>query len=272
MALPRGVYKAYTKDMQEYYRVSITYKNKHISLGSYTELSKAATAYQEADALLHSTCDISAIDTSTCHAAYEKSSLLSFEKWIILNNFKDSGIYIKTPIYLCSKHFIYFISPTRHLLFDVDDLFYYSNHKIMARDGYLFVNDHGMQTSILFRYGIRNHAVCGRDYIFCNGDICDYRYTNLQIINKYTGVQSFFKNGLLLFKVKIHVHGDYVVGTYKTEKEAAIAYNKAVNLLHSKGMGKNYITNYIEDISSIEYAAIYNAVKISHRLRNIICE
>ena len=85
----------------------------------------------------------------------------------------------------------------------------------------------------------------------------------------YTGVQQIIKNGLTAYKVRIHINGDFVVGVYPTEKEAAIAYNKAVDLLHAKGLGKNYTTNYLEDTSSIEYASIYNSVKISNRLRNL---
>ena len=139
----------------------------------------------------------------------------------------------------------------------------------MTRSGYLFVNDYGMQTTILSRYGIKNHSVCNRDYTFANGDNNDYRYGNINVINKYFGVQRIFKNGRKLYKVKIHINGDYVIGTYLIEKEAAVAYNKAADLLKSKGITINFPSNYIEDISSIEYATIYNTLKISKRIRNL---
>lgn len=176
-------------------------------------------------------------------------------------------MYIKTPIYLQKKYFEYYLSKDMVLKFDVDDLFYYSNHAIMTRDGYMFVADYGMQVNILSRYGIRNHAVEGRDYDFANGDRLDYRYGNVVVINKYYGVNRIEKNGRYLYKVKIHVVGDFVVGVYSTENEAAIAYNKAAKLLNEAGVKKTYPENYIEDISAIEYASIYNKVKISSALR-----
>lgn len=267
--MPTGVSRAFKKDKTEYFRVSITFKNKHISLGSFYDVNSASIAYKVADEILHDTKN-NTIDTAKYTTTYNADKCnLAFEKWAILVNFRDSGIYFKTPIYLCHKYFIYFLEPHHHLIFDVDDLFYYSNHKIMTRNGYLFVNDYGMQTNILSRYGIKNHSVCNRDYTFANGDTNDYRYGNIIVINKYFGVQAILKNGRKMYKVKIHINGDYVVGTYTTEKEAAIAYNKSIDLLKSKGINKNYSSNYIEDINSIEYASIYNSVKLSKRLRNL---
>ena len=89
-----------------------------------------------------------------------------FWKWVILINFRDNGIYFGTPIYARTKFFYYYLSPTYVLKFDIDDLFYYSSRKIMKRNGHLFVADYGMQVNILNRYGIRNFAVPGKDYIF----------------------------------------------------------------------------------------------------------
>ena len=269
MDMPEGVYRALKKDKTEYFRVSITFKNKHISLGSFYDVKSASLAYKYANKILYSTKN-DTIDTVKYTTTYNPiNCVLSFEKWIILVNFRDTGIYFKTPIYLCHKYFIYFLEQYNYLIFDVDDLFYYSNHKIMARNGYLFVNDYGMQTTILSRYGIKSHSVYNRDYTFANGDNKDYRYGNINVINKYFGVQQFLKNGRKMYKVKIHINGDYVIGTYTTEKEAAIAYNKAADLLKSKNIHKNFPSNYIEDISSIEYASIYNSVKISKRIRSL---
>lgn len=178
-------------------------------------------------------------------------------------------MYFKTPIYIFKKFFLYFLTSERALRFDVDDLFYYSTHKIMSRDGYLFVNDYGSQTSILSHYGIRSHAVCGRDYIFVNGDHNDFRYGNIHIINHYHGVQEIQRNGRTLYKAVIHIRGNFVAGIYSSEHEAAIAYNKAVELLASKGIIRNYPSNYIEDITPIEYARIYNSVRLSKKLRSL---
>ena len=47
MSLP-GAFKAQKKDGTIYYRSSITYKNKHISLGSFKTEEEASGAYIEA--------------------------------------------------------------------------------------------------------------------------------------------------------------------------------------------------------------------------------
>ena len=47
-----GVYIAYKKNGTAYYRASITYRSKHISLGSFDTEENAHLAYQEAARLL----------------------------------------------------------------------------------------------------------------------------------------------------------------------------------------------------------------------------
>ena len=94
------------------------------------------------------------------------------------------------PIYLKNKYFLYYLSPSLCLKFDIDDLFYYSSKKIMCRGGRLFVNDYGMQCSILNRYGIKNYAVCGKDYHFINGDATDFRYENIEILTTHLWKES----------------------------------------------------------------------------------
>lgn len=259
MQLPKGVFVATKKDGSTYYRVSITYRTKHISLGSFDNLTDATTCFQSARTLLDGTLGIE---------NFTPDSMLSFDKWVILVNFRDNKMYFKTPIYLFKKYFIYYLSKECPLKFDVDDLFYYSNHTIMTRNGYYFVADYGMQVNILSRYGIRNHAVAGRDYIFVNGDSHDYTYGNIQIINHFFGVERKEKHGRITYRAKIHIKGDYIIGYYDTEEMAAIAYNKAANILKSKGFHKNFPENYIENISAIEYAKIYNQVRISNKIRD----
>lgn len=48
-----GVYKTTKKDGSVYYRVSITYKNKHISIGSYDDEFLASAAYAIANDVLY---------------------------------------------------------------------------------------------------------------------------------------------------------------------------------------------------------------------------
>ena len=85
-----GVYIAYKKDKTLYYRSSITYKNKHISLGSFAEELTAHNAYLEATNILS--------DNTINIEQYNKKKLLSFDKWVSLINFRDNGIYFKNPI------------------------------------------------------------------------------------------------------------------------------------------------------------------------------
>ena len=256
----QGVFKARKKSGEEYFRASITYQNKHVSLGSFLDENAAAEAYCEAKAALYGKQEI---------AEYKETMKLDFKKWVSLINFRDHDMYIKTPIYLQKKYFEYYLSPERALKFDVDDLFYYSHHTIMERAGYMFVADYGMQVNILSRYGIKNFAVEGRDFCFANGDSTDYRYGNVVVINKYHGVMRFEKDGRIYYRARIHIVGDYVVGIYQTEIEAAIAYNKAADLVKRAGIEKEFPQNYIEEISAIEYARIYNRIPVSKKIREL---
>lgn len=254
-----GVFKAVKKNGEIYYRSSITYNNKHISLGSYSLESEANQAYLTAAEILNGSQTIE---------DYETLPALPFDKWVILINVRDNGIYFKNPIYLKKRYFIYYINKKILLKFDIDDLFYYAHHKIMKRGGHLFVSDYGMQVTILSRYGIKNYAVADRDYRFSNGDSTDYRYGNVEIINRYHGVTKSTKNGIPVYTAKIHINGDYIIGRYSTEIEAAIAYNKAARLVQEKGITKDFPENYINEIDEIEYARIYHGIRVSKRLRN----
>lgn len=258
MPLLPGVFSASKKDGTQYFRASITYRNKHVSLGSFSTELDAHEAYKEASNIIND-------PTIQIDHYNQKHHLLAFPKWVTLINFRDHGMYFKTPIYLKEKYFLYYLSHNQILKFDVDDLFYYSTHTIMQRGGYLFVADYGMQVNIASRYGIKNFAVKGRDYLFKNGDDTDYRYGNIEIINRYYGV-SRISHGFL-YEAKIHLNGDYIIGRYKSEIEAAVAYNKAVLLLRDKKITKNFQLNYIEGLDEISYASLLHKVRISNKLR-----
>lgn len=257
----KGVYPARKKDGTLYFRASLTYRHKHISLGSFADARTAHHAYLEGQSLLADS-DISLLQ-------YGKSSLLSYEKWVCLLNFRDNGIYFGTPIYMGKRLFYYHLTPSQILKFDLDDLFYFSSHKIMCRGNHYFVADYGMQINLASRYGIKNYAVEGRDFRFLNGDSTDFRRENLEILNAYHGVRlTQQKNGQYVYTVRIHIRGDYLVGQYHSEEEAAIAYNKAIDILRKNGVRKNYTPNYIEGMSPSRYADIYTALKISPRIVN----
>lgn len=252
-----GVYNAIKKDGKGYYRASITFMGKHISLGSYEIESDANSSYLNAQEILS--------DISINIDAYPSYCIIPFSKWIVLHNFRDNHIYFKNPIYLKQKYFLYYINPRIQLKFDADDLFYYAHHKILKRGNHLFVSDYGMQVNILSRYGIKNYAVPGRDYIFTNGDCTDYRYGNIKIINQYYGVTRIIEKGNPFYLTKIHINGNYQIGCYSTEIEAAIAYNKAVKQLLDIGLNKNYPQNFIDGIDEISYASLYQKIKISKK-------
>lgn len=259
----QGVSAATQKNGTVYYRSSINYRNKHISLGSFASETDAANAYHDAQQLLSDTgitlADILYLDLT-----------LSFEKAVVLINFRDNRLYFKNPIYLRKGFFSYFLSRSVELKFDIDDLFYYSSHKIQKRQGHLFVSDYGMQYSILSRYGVKPYAVAGRDYMFSNGDEHDFRYSNIIIRNHFHGVLQFTKNSVTKYRAVIHINGNYSIGIYATEEKAAIAYNKAADLAKAAGISKNFPENYIETCSPKEYADIYTSLKLSKRYLNYL--
>jgi hypothetical protein len=256
-----GVFEAKKKDGNTYYRASITFRSKHISLGSFPTESQAGQAYQEAKSLLENPDTLSPDEYPV-----DSNAALSFTKWITLINFKNNGFYIKTPIYLQSNFFSYYLSPTDVLIFDADDLFYYSNHSIMRRGNHLFVAEYGMQTNIHSRYGIKNFARLGVDYRFVNGDTNDFRYSNIEILNSYHGVTCQNKGTGKIYTAKIHIHGDYMIGNYTTDVEAAVAYNKAADILQKKKIKKKFERNYIEKLNSDEYHRLYDSVSISKKI------
>lgn len=253
-----GVYQAKKKDGTIYYRSNITFKNKHISLGSYPEEDMANTAYLNALAIINDK------ESYTIDSNYQ-DFVLSFEKIITLLNYRDNGLYIKTPIYVRQNYFQYFLSPTLDLKFDLDDLFYYSSHKISVRGNHYFVADYGMQVTILSRYGIKNHGVKERDYTFANGDSTDFRYSNIVVINPYYGVTKVMQNGVYKYCAKIHINGNYILGYYDKDYLAAIAYNKAIDCAKRAGIKKNFPQNYIDEISNQQYADEYLRLNLSKK-------
>lgn len=253
----QGVYVTQQKNGTPSYRASFTFQNKHISLGSYKNESLAALAYAYALRLMESS--ISIMD-------YSNACPLKFEKFVVLCNLRDNKIYISNPIYLENRYFVYHYSPTVNYKFDMDDLFYFSSHKLMKRGNHLFVAEYGLQTSLWERFNIRPFSVPGRDFIFINGDSTDYRRENLEIINRYYGVLKETKKTTVKYKTVIHVNGNIIVGRYDNEIDAAIAYNKAADILKSKGINKAFPQNYIESLSARDYVEIYTNIPVSKKL------
>ncbi len=255
-----GVYLDKKKNGKPNYRSSITINTKHISLGSYSSMETASKAYEYAKFLW---------DSPASPSDYMPDCPLSFEKYIVILNYRDNGIYFSNPIYLDKRFFNYYYSPDIIYKFDMDDLFYFSSHKIMRRGNHIFVSDYGSQISVYEHLGIKSFSVPGRDFRFINGDSFDFRRENIEIINRYFGV--IRQTGKLndVFKAYINIKGKFVIGVYDSEIEAAIAFNKAADIVTQRGINKKYPQNYIEGISPREYASIYSEIKISEKLYNI---
>ena len=254
-----GVYTTRQKNGKLICRASVTVQKKHISLGSYPTEEDARLAYLEAKSLLRSP-----------HLQPENysagKSVLSFEKWIILMNIRDNGVYFRTPLYLKKEYFVYYYSPSLCLKFDLKDLPFYSSHKLTKRGAYLFASEGGRQFSILSRYGIRSYALEGRDYFFVNGDSYDLRYDNISIINRYHGVYKEYRKGMPVYTARIQIRGSIIIGRYSSEEEAAIAYNKAAAFLKEHGSGKSYPQNVLVELDEIDYARIYHLIQLPKRL------
>lgn len=257
----KGITKARKKNGSLYYRSSITIQSKHISLGSYDDAECASKAYQEA-------CEILRENKYTIED-YSSDFSLDFSKFVILLNYRNTGLYLQTPIYLQTNYFYYYFSPGKYLIFDREDLFFYANHKIQMRGGYYFINHYGSQYSILSRYGIKNYAKKGIDYLFVNQNEYDFRYENLKVINEYMGVSEITQEQKTIYECKIHIKGNVIVGRYNDKMTAAVAYNKAVDTLHANGFRKQYIKNYISNLSPEQYHSIYENIIISNRIHTM---
>lgn len=269
----KGVFEATKKDGTKYYRASLTYLGKHISLGSFLVQTDAGKAVELAGTILNNpniTID-SFINDYHDFLASDTGSFISLDKVISLINFRDNNIYIANPIYIYSKYFYYYLSVDKILKFDADELFFYSSHKIMYRGNHLFVSDYDSQINILSRYGIRPHSILGKDYLFKNGDRYDFRVTNIEIINKYYGVSKLKKRSKKSYKAVIHIKNNFTIGYYESPVIAAIAYNKAADILNKKGYSKEYPRNDISimGITKLSYIDTYNSVNISEKIRNM---
>lgn len=252
-----GVYKTNKQNGEIYYRSSFTFKNKHISLGSFSNETDAHNCYRDAIRISSSSLSINEYN--------EHRFTIPFEKYVSIVNFRDNNVYFSNPIYLQKRYFLYYFDKKTFYRFDIDDLFYYAEHKISKRGGHLFVADFGMQLNILSRYNIKSHAVLGRDYRFVNGDTTDFSYENIEIINPYIGVMKVNQKNKTKYKAFILINNSIVIGYYDKDYIAAIAYNKAADILISKGIRK-YRLNYIEDLSPREYARIYSEIKIPDKI------
>lgn len=239
------------------YKVYFLYESKKIYLGTYSSLTIAKEALNQAEMIMNA---------PTGTLTYN-NYLIGYKKFISLCNFRDHKIYIKNPIYVYPTYFYYYLSNTTFLIFDSKDLLFFSTYKICKRGNYLYTQDSISQKSILSRFNIMSHSIAGKDYLFKNGNPQDFRRANLEIINSYKGVSRKEYKGQTVYVATIFMDKNITIGHYSSEMEAAIAYNKAIDLLYTKGISnRNYVPNTIPFLTLSEYKLIYDGLSISPRL------
>ena len=83
------------------------------------------------------------------------------------------------------------------------------------------------------------------------------RYENIKLLNPYHGVEIVKTAGLDKYKARIHINGNFVIGTYNTIEKAAIAYNKAVDMAHAHGIQKKTIPKTISKVYQARNTRIF---------------
>ena len=69
---------------------------------------------------------------------------------------------------------------------------------------------------------------------------------------------------------KIQIICDFIIRKYNNYIKAAIAYNKAIDLLFENSFSINYQKNYIDSLDTKEYLELYDQIKISKKLRALV--
>ena len=270
----RGAYLWKDKSGKIWYRSKISHKGVSVSLGSFATEEEANAACEEARMLYESDISIDRVVLSDRQRKAHRDEngrrdcFLPGSKVVSIINHRDHHIYIKTPIYIRSSYFSYYLDDGTELKFDMDELFFYSSHRILKRGGCLYVNDLGMQIRLLDRYGIHNFSVAGRDYEFVDKDPCNMMSANILVINPYFGVQKKKAGPTYYYECSIHLNGDYLIGRFNDVVTAATAYNKAVDYARDHGMKKQFPENYIDGLSPRKYAEIYTSVELPDNFKS----
>ena len=247
-------------ELAKSYKLYFVYNKEKIYLGSYASYEKAQEILAEAEALMQ--------DPHHLIPDFSKYKM-DYKKVISLCNFRDNKKYIKNPIYIYTNYFHYYLSKDCILTFDLKELFYFSTYKIHKRGNYLYTQDNVSQKSILSRFGILNHSVVGKDYFFKNNDPYDFRKENLEIIKSYKGVTKKEKADGDIYIASIYIDSNLIIGYYASEIEAAIAYNKAIDLISDHTPQKLFTPNLIPYLTSDEYQSIYSSITVSPRLLHL---
>jgi len=239
------------------YKVYFVYQSKKIYLGLFDTTLAANNALLEAEAIMDHPIDI----------AHYTCASIDYKKFISLCNFRKQHVYIKNPICIYDHYFCYYFDKDIVFTFDMKDLLFFSTYKICKRGHYIYTQDSVTQQSILSRFGIHPHSVCGVDYVFRNGNPYDFRRENLEVVNAYKGVTHKMRNQESVYITKIFINQNLIIGHYPSGLEAAIAYNKAIDILFENGNARDYIKNTIPYLTLTEYNQIYDRLAISPRIK-----
>ena len=107
MATLPGVFQTNKKDGTPYYRASVTYHSRHISVGSFQDEPTAHAAYQLACSLLFEQKHFLPDPLVEIESYPDLNLPLSFDKWVMLLNLRDHNMYCRNPIYLANRFFYY---------------------------------------------------------------------------------------------------------------------------------------------------------------------
>ena len=69
---------------------------------------------------------------------------------------------------------------------------------------------------------------------------------------------------------RLHLNGEVSIGKYSSEVKAAVAYNKGVDFARDQGIEKNYIENFVSELSPKEYADLYTRLPLSNKFKEYI--
>ena len=240
------------------FRVYYLYKTKKIYLGLYNNSESASLAYDFVQQIFEGDLTVD---------AYTVDIPISFDKFISCINFRDSNFYFKTPIYVYKDCFKYYLKPDLVLTFDLKDLLFFSNTRIHKRRDYLYTYMGDHQENILRRFGFTKSMIYLKDYRFKNGDRYDFRRENIEVINHYYGVKKEKRYNQPTYVARIALQNtSLTIGHYETEIQAAIAYNKAADLVNYRLEDSPYPLNSFPFLTRQEYQDLYDELVISKRL------
>ncbi len=100
--------------------------------------------------------------------------------------------------------------------------------------------DYGMQQTLTSRYGIKATELPAWIIVLSTEILRTSAGKSADPQHLSRCPENGSKNGQYVYTVRIHIRGNYIVGRYATDIEAAIAYNKAIDILHSKGVTSNF--------------------------------